>query len=222
MLMRTRIHVVLTALLLANLLSASTLTWDRTAAHLEMTPEQEEIRASYHVTNHGEKTIRIARIQTSCGCTSSIIDGKILKPGQSTEIIGIFNKGKRRGLNRNRLEVFIDGQTEPVATLHMNVQIPKLVAAMPQIIYWSPTGTKTERRLKLTLDERYVDQIIRIDYDRSKLTLIEEDDPRGEVTRILRVTPKSYDAPYRGTIRVLASGPDGRQAEARIHALVQP
>ena len=206
----------------ASLLNAASLAWDRIEAHLEMEPEQEQIRATYNVTNEGDETIRISRIKTSCGCTGSIIDRKILEPGESTDIIATFNKGTRQGLNRNRLEVFIDSQPKAVATLLMNVRIPKLVEAMPQIIYWSPTGSKTERQLRLTLDERYVDEIVEIDYDRSKLNVITEEDPKGKATKILRVTPKSYEELYRETITVFASGPDGRKAEARIHALVQP
>ncbi len=201
---------------------SSTLTWDRTEAQLEMEPEQQIIRAAYTVTNNGDETIRISRVKTSCGCTGSIIDRKILEPGDSTEIIATFNRGKRQGLNRNRLEVFIDSQKEAVATLLMTVRIPKLVEAMPQIVYWTPSGSKSDRQVSLTLDKRYVDTILEIDYDRSKLIVTEEDDPRGEADRILRITPKSFDALYRGTITVYAGGQDGRKAEARIHAFVQP
>lgn len=210
------------SLLAAGLLHGSTLSWDRTEVDLEMKPGQEEIRASFNVTNKGDERIRFARIKTSCGCTGSIIDRKILEPGESTEIIAMFNKGKRQGLNRNNLDVFIDSQPEPVATLRMKVQIPNLVEAMPQIVYWTPSGSKSERRVAVTLDERYVDTILRVEYDRTKLNVIEEEDPKGKATRLLQITPKSYDELYRGTITVLASGKDGQKAEARIMTFVQP
>jgi len=210
------------SLTLANLLAASNLSWDRTEVKLEMEPEQEEIRASFNVTNEGEDRIRISRIKTSCGCTGSVIDRKILDPGDTTEIIATFNKGKRQGLNRLQLDVFIDSQAEAVATLRMNVQIPKLVEAMPQVVYWSPSGSKNERRVAITLDERYVDSIQSIDYDADKLSVEEEKDPGGKATRLLKITPKSYDELYRGAITVTAKGKNGRKAEARIMTLVQP
>lgn len=209
--------------LLTPTLAASTLTWDTTEAHIEMKPDQEEARATYTVTNEGEKTVRIARIKTSCGCTGSVVDKKIIEPGQSSEIVGTFHKGKRQGLNRNKLQVFLDSQPDAVATLHMNVQIPTLIEAMPQIVYWSKDSSKSARRIRLTLDERYIDEILRIDYDRSKLRVTEEPgDPKTETDRVLIVEPKDYDALYRGTITVYGSGPDGRKIDTRIHAFVQP
>ena len=174
------------------------------------------------MTNAGDDRIRIARVKTSCGCTGSIIDRKILEPGDATTITATFNKGKRQGLNRNRLEVFIDSQPNPVATLYMNVQIPELVAAVPKIVYWNPSSTHSERRVVLSLDQRYVDKIIRIDYDRSLLNVVEENDPQNEANRILRISPKSYDSPLRSTIQVFAVGPGGQKAEASIMAFVQP
>jgi hypothetical protein len=201
---------------------AATLEWDQTEANLEMTPEQEEIRATFTVTNNGDETVRISRIKTSCGCTGSVVDRKILEPGESTGITGTFNKGKRQGLNRNRLEVFIDGQAESVATLFMNVQIPTLIEVMPRIIYWNQRSAKTPRRIAVNLDGRYLDEILRIDYDQTKLEIIEKEDPQGQATVLLEIAPKSYEASYRGSITVYGQGPDGRTGEARIHAFVQP
>lgn len=210
------------SLFTCDLLAASALSWDRTEVDLEMKPGQEEVRASFTVTNEGDERIRIARVKTSCGCTGSIIDRKILEPGKSTEIIATFNKGKRQGLNRNKLDVFIDSQAEPVATLRMNVQIPQLIEATPRIVYWNKSSSKSERRVAITLDERYLDTIRRVEYDRDKLVIIEEKDPGGKASLLLRIAPKSYNSQYRGTVKVLASGKDGRKAEARIHAFVQP
>ncbi len=207
---------------IGHLLAGSSLSWDHTEVNLEMEPGQEEIRANFQVTNAGDDRIRIARVKTSCGCTGSIIDRKILEPGDATTITATFNKGKRQGLNRNRLEVFIDSQPNPVATLYMNVQIPELVAAVPKIVYWNPSSTHSERRVVLSLDQRYVDKIIRIDYDRSLLNVVEENDPQNEANRILRISPKSYDSPLRSTIQVFAVGPGGQKAEASIMAFVQP
>ena len=207
----------------ASLLTASALVWDSTEAHLKMEPEQEQIRTSFKVTNEGEKTVRIARVKTSCGCTGSILDKKIIKPGESTEITATFNKGKRQGLNRNRLQVYLDSAPDPVVTLLMNVEIPKLIEATPQIVYWSADSSKTERRVQLSLDEQYMDKILRIDYDESQLKITEEagDADKG-IDRVLVVEPKDYSTLYRGTITVYGSGPNGRTAETRIHTFVQP
>ncbi|MEO0508944.1 MAG: DUF1573 domain-containing protein [Verrucomicrobiota bacterium] len=220
--MRLYIPALLLALCTGNFLQANSLTWDRTKVDLEMTPEQEVIGAEFTVTNNGKDAVRISKINSSCGCTGSIIDRKILNSGESTAITATFNKGKRQGLNRSRLEVYIDGEEKAIATLSMNIKIPKLVEAMPQLIYWSPSGTKTARQIKIALDKRYVNKITKIEFDEDRLEVIEEEDPQGKVSRILSVKPKSFDFAYRGTITVFAKGPDEQEAEARIHAILQP
>ncbi|MGZ0656898.1 DUF1573 domain-containing protein [Coraliomargarita sp. W4R53] len=207
----------------ASLLSASSLVWDTVEAHIDMEPDQEQARAIFTVTNEGEKTVRIARVKTSCGCTGSILNKKIIQPGESTEIVATFNKGKRQGLNRNRLQIFLDSEPDPVVTLLMNVQIPTLIEAMPQIVYWSPTSSKSERRVRITLDKQYIDEILRIDYDHAQLNVTEEPgDPEKDTDRVLVVEPKDYSTLYRGTITIFGSGPDGRKAETRVHVFVQP
>ena len=209
--------------LLTTAATASTLVWDKLEASVEMTPEQDEARASFKVTNKGEKTLRIAEIKASCSCTSSIINGKILEPGATREIVGIFNKGKRQGQNRYKLRVYLDNLAEPVATLSMNVHIPTLIEAKPQVVYWKEDSGKSARRIRLTLNPKYIDEILRVDYDRGRLNVTEEPwMPKSGADRMLIVKPKNYDLPYRGMITIYGIGPGGREATTRIHAFVQP
>ncbi|MGJ8638345.1 MAG: DUF1573 domain-containing protein [Opitutaceae bacterium] len=203
-------------------LSASTLTWNRTEARIELKPSEEEARASFIVTNGGEKTVRIARVKTSCGCTGSILNRKIIEPGESAEIVGTFNKGKRQGLNHNKLEVFIDSQAESIATLHMIVQVPQLIEIQPKIIYWNKESTKTERTVRIQLDKRYVDQISEILYNDDRLILTREPDPADKDKEMLRILPKSFDSVMRESIVIKATGKEGADAETRLHIFVQP
>jgi hypothetical protein len=214
---------ILFLILSSAFLAASDLSWDTTQVHIDMEPDQEEARATFTVTNVGKEAVRIARIKTSCGCTGSVINNKIIEPGESSEIVGVFNKGRRQGLNRNRLQVFLDNQPEPVATLLMNVQIPTLIDATPQIVYWNSQSAKTPRQVRLTLDERFIDEIVEIVYESERLTITEEaGDAPGAAARVLVVEPTSYDEMYRGTIIVRGLGPGGRKAETRLHVFVQP
>ena len=214
--------IPLLALLLPAAANASRLEWNQTEARIELKPDQEEAQTEFVVTNKGDETVRIARVRTSCGCTSSILNKKIINPGESTTITAIFNKGKRQGLNHNKLEVFLDDQTDPVAKLHMIVQVPKLVDAQPQIVYWNPSTARSERRVRIKLDKRYVSEITSIEYDRSTLTITAESDPDGRVDRILRILPKSFETQIRESVLIHARGADVMKAEARLHIFVQP
>jgi len=201
---------------------ASTLTWDRTEVRMELQPHETEAQAVYTVTNNGTDPLRMDRLETSCGCTLAKIDRKILRTGESARITAIFNKGKRQGKNHTTVKVYMEGKSEPVAVLHMVVRIPLLVEATPRILYWKSGSLQTEQQIHLALDRRYMDRLTAVDYDRQRLTVIQESDPDGKVDFILRVTPKRFDASLRDTIVIHASGPDGLRADARIHVFVQP
>lgn len=203
-------------------LNASTLKWDRTEARIDLKPGEEEARASFILTNEGEKTVRIARIKSSCGCTGSILDRKIVEPGQSTEIIGTFHKGKRQGLNHNKLMVYIDSQADPIATLHMIVEIPTLIDLQARVIYWNAESSKTERTIRIGLDKRYIDEITEVLYNEKLLSLSREPDPVDKNKQMLRILPKSFDSLMRETIIIKATGKNDFEAETRLHVFVQP
>jgi hypothetical protein len=207
----------------ATMLSASTLVWDRTEVNLDMGPDQKDIRTTCTGTNIGAEAVRIARIKTACGCTGSSVDKKIIGPGESTTIIATFNKGARQGLNRKKLQVFIDDHEQPVASLTLNVNIPTLIKAVPQLIYWNSTSSKTPRRVGISLEEKYVDEIERIEYDQSQLIVTEEPGaPDSDENFVLVIEPKDYEKNYRGSITIYATGSDGRKANTRLHTFVQP
>lgn len=207
-------------LTLSSQISAAMLEWDRTEATLDLEPDQALIRASFKVTNRGEEPVRINRIQTSCGCTGSVVDRKIMNPGESTEIIGTFKRGKRQGVSTNRLKVYLDGESEPTKTLTMTVRIPKLIDAKPQIVYWTPSSGDVERQVRVTLDERYVNKIEGLNYDQSRLDVTLERVKGEAVEYLLKITPKPSEEGYRGTITINAEGPQ-RKEQSGVHAFLQ-
>lgn len=198
------------------------LEWDQTRVEVELEPGQKEARAEFTVTNNGKETVQIDRIKTSCGCTGSILDQKEIKPGESSTIIGTFDKGDKQGLNQNQLQVFLEDQAEPVETLHMVVQIPKLIETSPSIVYWNRAAAKTERQVRIKLDRRYLKKISRIEYDSELLVISETDDPEGNFDRILTILPKSFDEQLRHTVRIKAKGKGGLDTEVKLQVFVQP
>ena len=204
-------------------LQASILIWDRTEARIEMKPEESEVRASFKVTNNGDETLRITDIKASCGCTGSVIDRRIIEPGKSTEIQATFNKGKRKGKNHTKLNVYIDSQPDAVATLHMIVDIPELVETQPRIVFWNDKTAKTPRSVRVDLDERYVDPgKVTIDCDESLFTVVKESDPSGRADFILKLEPVDYTQKKRHSIEITAKGLDGLpDGEGKIHVFVQ-
>ena len=201
---------------------ASDLKWDQTEVKIELKPGEKEAKAEFVVTNIGQETIHIDRIKTSCGCTGSILDQKKVKPGESTTIIGTFNKGNRQGLNHNRLQVFLKDQAEPVETLHMLVQVPRLIDANPSIVYWNRSSAKKKQTVRIKLDKRYLSEISSIEHDPELISVTEEEDPNSKFDRILTILPKSFDKQLRQQVLIKAKGEDGLTAEKKLQIFVQP
>ena len=198
------------------------LEWDQTKVEIELKPGETEAKAEFVVTNKGEKKLSIDRVKTSCGCTGSILDKKEIKPGESTTIIGTFKKGNRQGSNHNRLQVFLKGKAEPVETLHMIVQVPRLIHLNPFILYWNKSSAQTERQVQIKLDTRYLTEISDIEYDPELLVINETDDPSGNFDRILTISPKSFDKQLRHSVLIKATGKDDLTAEMKLQVFVQP
>jgi hypothetical protein len=121
------------------------------------------------------------------------------------------------------LEVFLDNQADAVATLIMSVKIPALIDATPKFVYWSKGNSRSERQVRIRMDERYIDQIVGIKYDRERFRITEEPgDPKTEVDRVLVIEPLDYDTHFRGSIQIRGKGPNGYKHETRLHVFVQP
>jgi hypothetical protein len=202
-------------------LSAAQLSWDHTQVQLELAPQQNEARASFTATNVSGAVILISKVETSCGCTSSIVNQQRLQPGESSEIIATFHRGKRTSGSTNQLKVYLDNASQPSSTLQFRVDIATPLKATPQVVYWNASSAPTERNVQLVLDARYVDSIEAINYDAEKITLIRE--PGSDVNSgfVLRILPKSFDQVLRETITITAQGP-ANKADTKVLVFVQP
>ena len=224
--MPMRFHLIIKFLFLvllpALLSNASVLEWDRTEAHVEMLPGQTEVQADYNVTNQSEETLRIAEVESSCGCTHSVIGKRILAPGESSRIRAIFNKGKRRKKTHSRLDIYLEGNTDSVATLHLVINIPELVKTQPSVIYWNKPTERSPRSVHVSLDTRYVDSIRSILYNESTVRLKRVETTNTPTEFDLVIEPIDYSRSLRETVESEAIGPDGITGKAKIHILFQP
>jgi len=201
---------------------ASDLVWDQTSVEIEMEPHETEAKAQFVVTNNSDETVVIDRVKTSCGCTGSILKKSKIEPGESTTIVGTFNKKNREGLSHNRLQVFLKDQPDPVETLQMIVQVPKLIDASPSFVYWNQSSTQTERQVRIKLDTNYLNEISSIEYDAELISVTEKKDTGDQFDRILVILPKTFDQQLRQSILIKAKGPNDLTAEKRLQVFVQP
>lgn len=76
-------------------------------------PEGPEARHEFVVANTGKGDLKIDRIQTSCGCTSSTIGKKELKPGEKTVLTAIYDTNNRPGPFTKEIRIFSNDPAHP-------------------------------------------------------------------------------------------------------------
>ncbi|NCG08227.1 MAG: DUF1573 domain-containing protein [Verrucomicrobia bacterium] len=196
--------------------------WNQTEARAELKPNEEQARLHFMVTNSGKELVRIDRIETSAGNVSALIDRRIIRPNGQSKVTAIFNKGKRIGKHYERLFVYLDGESKPISTLRITVQIPVLIEARPQILYWAPNSLKTPETVNVDLDERFIESIDSIQYDPMRLDVTREADPKNRVDFLLRVVPLNFNLPLRDVIIIRGKDKFGVPTEARIQVTIRP
>ena len=76
--------------------------------------EGEVLKHDFILKNESEKTLTIKEVNTSCGCTASKVEKKVLLPGESTEIEVQFNSKGYSGLTQQYVYVHTDSLDKPI------------------------------------------------------------------------------------------------------------
>lgn len=103
--------------------------------HLELVPtsldfgslKQQETRdACVELTNTGDATITIRRVETTCGCMVPELDMQELAPGQCTEMRVQFNSERFQGYQLKFIKIYTDSPRQRVIDyqIQANIMVP--------------------------------------------------------------------------------------------------
>ena len=85
-------------------------------------PENQKVEGVFVLTNDGTDTLQVDSLESSCGCTVPTLEKTTLLPGESTEILIVFDpKGIDGAVNRT-IKVFFARREEPVL-LYVNAEV---------------------------------------------------------------------------------------------------
>lgn len=87
--------------------------------------EGEKITYKYAFTNTGNQDLLIESVKASCGCTASAPRDKVIKPGESSEIIATFDSKGRVGKQTKTITVNTNDPDQPVTQLRLSVVVEK-------------------------------------------------------------------------------------------------
>lgn len=87
--------------------------------------EGEALKHVFVLKNESEKTLTIKDVNTSCGCTASKVEKKILLPGETTEIEVRFNTKGYSGLTQQYVYVHTDSLDKPIIRFIIKAEVVK-------------------------------------------------------------------------------------------------
>jgi hypothetical protein len=77
----------------------------------------------FKVSNTGNATLHIKKVQASCGCTSTLVGKMDLAPGENTEIEAAFTPESASGPVRKSIRVISDDPAHSKLTLHFRADV---------------------------------------------------------------------------------------------------
>jgi len=85
--------------------------------------EGQTVEYRFVVKNDGKGDLTIESVKASCGCTAVEPTEKILKPGQSTEIVARFDSRGRTGVQHKTITVETNDPLNPRQILHLKANV---------------------------------------------------------------------------------------------------
>ncbi|MEM9935294.1 MAG: DUF1573 domain-containing protein [Bacteroidota bacterium] len=85
----------------------------------------EKVTHGYIFTNEGKGDLKIESVKASCGCTATAPKDKIIKPGESSEIMATFDSRGRSGVQQKSITVKTNDPDQATVILRLKATVEK-------------------------------------------------------------------------------------------------
>ena len=103
------------------------------------------------IRNSGDEMLKINNVRSSCGCTVPTLDKRELKPGESTELVAVFDSGRFRGQVTKNIYLYSNDPTEAIKKLSIHSFIKQDLMVEPSTIYFADLkeGESVQREIEI-------------------------------------------------------------------------
>ena len=119
-----------------SLTASAQLAWEKTELELHPAAGDATAVGSFKYQNKGDKTVHIASVHTSCGCTTAGVVKNDVAPGEKGEITATFNIGERTGVQQKTVTVTTDDAKQPTTYLTLKAVIAQPFELQPAFVFW--------------------------------------------------------------------------------------
>ena len=171
--------------------------------------------------NTGERSIEIARIKTTCGCTTAKLGKMIYAPGETGVIKGTFSVGNRQGKQEKMIQVYTRDLSQPEIQLALHLEIPQLVSLKPGLLLWRVGAEPEAKILTVSPNSELGARVLSVESDSTEFAI--EATPVGEGSQNYEVVvaPLKTGAAGRALIKIEVGVPDAGTKTLYAHALIR-
>lgn len=105
----------------------------------------------FKVTNTGNATLNITRLNPSCGCTSTVLGKWSLEPGESTEVEASFDPSGFRGEIRKSIQVISEDPAKGTVTLSFQAEVVQEIMPSTNVVFFYDVVRTVPRKATVRL-----------------------------------------------------------------------
>ncbi len=102
---------------------SSKIQFAETAFDLGQIQEGQVVEHTFTFANRGSDTLRISKVDASCGCTAALASANVVAPGGEGGIKASFNSAGRIGKTKKSVYVRSNDPASPLVTLTFTVEV---------------------------------------------------------------------------------------------------
>lgn len=180
-----------------------------------------KVVATYKFTNTGKETVKITDMQSSCGCTTPVLEKKEYAPGEEGELKAVFNPDGKIGPQTKTITLKTDLKEQPAIVLTFKTDVPALPGFDQQLIYWERGENPVPKTIIVTLPPDVPLDKIEITPKSSDFTATLKTVEEGKKYQIIVTPPKALDKITRLEIPVVIHLRDGTTRTRTASAMVR-
>jgi hypothetical protein len=102
----------------------------------------EEATHVFRFHNTGDTDLEIGNVDSTCSCTTAVLQGKKIKPQAVGELKVSFRENDEKGKLKRTVKVYAAGQSKPMKVLTIRVYVVESYTVKPTQLYFDKNGTK--------------------------------------------------------------------------------
>ncbi len=166
----------------------------------------EIVKHTFELKNVTKKTLNIEKVESSCGCTATLLSKKTLKPNDKVKITAEFNSEGFIGFQEKNIYVYEKDNPSPIYTLKIQATVQVEVEVTPLYMVFDNAIVGVDKKSLIQLINRTNKKIkilkIENPYDNLHLTIDKYELNPGEFTTIEGIFTPKVSGLIRGSFKV--------------------